>query len=204
MHAVPYPLPSDFLLILFRLDPQSPGPSPLWVQALRQAMPCTHLSPRSSALLLTLEFLYVRGLVIAGLATEYTALGWRTYFYIITAISAALTVSAIWIVPGRNLPRRQDPQATVDYVGALLGIAGLVCFTFALADGEGAEHAWSTTYIIVLLVVGAALIAAFIGWEWYVENKTTQPPLFRLSLWHKGRFTAFQVIGFLLFAGFQP
>lgn len=119
-------------------------------------------------------------------------------------ITVLLAISACFIVPGPLLPKRNSPDATVDYLGGLLATVGLVCFTFALADGEGAENGWATSYIIALLIIGFFFILATLAWERHVEDKTTRPPLFRLSLWRKGRFAVFQCIGFLIFGGFQP
>lgn len=71
-------------------------------------------------------------------------------------------------------------------------------------------HNKSDTYIwidiIALLIVGVALLALFILWQWYLErvqlnpnapySALTPPPLMKLSLWTRGngKFAAMMVI----------
>jgi MFS family permease len=140
------------------------------------------------------------------LTAETTRPGWRTNFYLQTGICALLVIGAVFIVPGRLLPRRKESSSAsdnnIDYIGALLSVSGLVLFAFALADGSGAEKGWRTPYIPTFLAVGALLMAGFLVWEWYVENRTDKTPLMRLSIWKKGKFAVLQLAGFLLFGAF--
>jgi hypothetical protein len=58
--------------------------------------------------------------------------------------------------------------------------------------------------VIALLVISVVSIALFFAWEWYVENKTTRPPLMRLALWTRarGKLAATYMIGGISWMGF--
>ena len=53
----------------------------------------------------------------------------------------------------------------IDFVGAFLSIVGLVLFLVAMQAG-GYSHSWTSAYVLSQLLIGLALIFAFIVWEW--------------------------------------
>jgi MFS family permease len=53
----------------------------------------------------------------------------------------------------------------IDYVGALLSLVGLTIFLVALQAG-GTYYPWTSAYVLTQLIVGMALIAAWVVWEW--------------------------------------
>lgn len=53
----------------------------------------------------------------------------------------------------------------VDFVGILLALAGMTVFILGLTWG-GREYAWSSAHVIATLVVGSAVSAAFVAWQW--------------------------------------
>ena len=59
--------------------------------------------------------------------------------------------------------------------------------------------------IIALLIIGVALLVAFIVWEDHLGRKTTFPPLMRLDIWTRarGKFAAIQIIAFLEWSSFM-
>lgn len=61
----------------------------------------------------------------------------------------------------------------------------------ALTDGAYAD-------IPVVLVISILLLGCFVAWEWYIENRTTRPPLMSLGLWSraKGKFAVVQAVVF--------
>ena len=119
--------------------------------------------------------------------------------------------------PSAELDRR------VDWMGAVLVTAGVVCIMFVLGQGDLAPQKWKTPCesrfrpalmpfvqycladIIALLIVGVALLVAFIVWEDYLGRKTTLPPLMRLDIWTRarGKFAAVQIIAFLEWSSFM-
>jgi hypothetical protein len=89
----------------------------------------------------------------------------------------------------------------VDWPGAVLVTVGLLVLLFALTEGN--VVGWSTPYIPVLIVVAILLVVIFVGWQWYLENKTSRPPLMKISMWKNPRFAAAQMIMALFFASFN-
>jgi len=100
----------------------------------------------------------------------------------------------------------------VDYLGSFLVTAALTLIIFVLSDATVAPQGWSTPYIIVLLVLGIVLLAAFLVWQWYLEQQLDKPassrhlppPIMKLSMWTRsnGRFTVMQFIAFLEWCSF--
>lgn len=102
-------------------------------------------------------------------------------------------------------PDVRDPSIDkrVDWVGATLVTTGLVFVTFALSDAPAVG--WSSPLILSLLIIGVALIAAFLVWEHYLTTKTSFPPLMATSIWTRanGTFAAMQGVAFLAWACFN-
>lgn len=65
----------------------------------------------------------------------------------------------------------QDVHPTFDYLGACVGVSGLILFNFAW--NQAAVVGWSTVYTYVLLLVGVILLCAFV----YVEMQVSKDPL---------------------------
>ena len=59
----------------------------------------------------------------------------------------------------REMSARQVLR-TIDFVGIIILVAGLVMITVALVQG-GTFYPWSSARIIVLLVIGPVLVAVF-------------------------------------------
>jgi uncharacterized membrane protein YobD (UPF0266 family) len=52
--------------------------------------------------------------------------------------------------------------------------------------------------IIAMLVVSVCLLAIFICWEWYIENRLKRPPLLKLALFTRGKGKLSVVYGFIV------
>lgn len=52
----------------------------------------------------------------------------------------------------------------IDYVGGILSITGLTLFLVSLQSG-GYSHPWKSGYVLGTMLVGLALIGAWIAWE---------------------------------------
>lgn len=52
----------------------------------------------------------------------------------------------------------------IDYVGGFLSIVGLVLFLIALQAG-GYTHPWTSAYVLSTLLIGIALLGAWVVWE---------------------------------------
>ncbi|CAE6527067.1 unnamed protein product [Rhizoctonia solani] len=142
------------------------------------------------------------GFVIGGVMTEYTSVAWRGVFYVSAGI-ACVTMLAAALAIHKDKPSIEKDRR-VDWLGAALSTTALVLLTFSLAQSSSVKNGWRTPYIPVVLVVSVLLLCCFIGWEYYLETRTTRPPLMRLGLWTraKGRFAAMQLIVFFDWACF--
>ncbi|CUA76093.1 putative MFS-type transporter C1683,03c [Schizosaccharomyces pombe 972h-] [Rhizoctonia solani] len=142
------------------------------------------------------------GFVIGGVMTEYTSVAWRGVFYVSAGI-AGVTMLAAALAIHKDKPSTEKDRR-VDWLGAALSTTALVLLTFSLAQSSSVKNGWRTPYIPVVLVVSVLLLCCFIGWEYYLETRTTRPPLMRLGLWTraKGRFAAMQLIVFFDWACF--
>jgi len=79
-----------------------------------------------------------------------------------------LVMTAIFYHPpprinSTGLTRRQV-LAQIDFVGGLLSIAGMILFVAGLVWG-GYQYKWSSAHVLVPLLLGSALIIAFVVWE---------------------------------------
>lgn len=123
------------------------------------------------------------GPVVGG--TLVAAGGWRWVFWFNLIVAVVLLVA----VP-RFVTESRDPAAgRPDLAGFVLAAAGLGCVIFAVISGE--YEGFTTGWVIALLVVGGALLVAFVP----VELRTREPML-------QLRYVGKPVVGTALFAAF--
>jgi uncharacterized membrane protein YobD (UPF0266 family) len=49
-----------------------------------------------------------------------------------------------------------------------------------------------------MLIISVCLLAIFICWEWYIENRLKRPPLLKLALFTRGKGKLSVVYGFIV------
>jgi predicted MFS family arabinose efflux permease len=86
---------------------------------------------------------------------------------------------------------RDEEHGGVDWVGLVTLSGALFTFVFALLRGN--EKGWSSALIVGMLVGGAALLAAFVLWEWRSDS-----PMIELALFQRPAFTGAQITAFAL------
>lgn len=59
----------------------------------------------------------------------------------------------------------KDTVSKIDFAGAFLSVVGLTLFLVALQAG-GYTHPWTSAYVLSCLLIGLALIIAWVIWEW--------------------------------------
>jgi EmrB/QacA subfamily drug resistance transporter len=117
------------------------------------------------------------------------AVSWRLIFGINLPIAAAV-VAIGW----RHLPESHDPEAVgrIDTAGGVLVTLGLVGLTYGLI--EGPSRGFSDPAVLGALVVGAALLIGFLGWE-----DRAAAPMLPLRLFRATQFTATNVVTFVVY-----
>ncbi|KAI0457522.1 MFS general substrate transporter [Xylaria acuta] len=129
---------------------------------------------------------FVFGTILCGIATQL--FNWRAAFILLSIIWAVFTVFAFWAVPNvetfERAPLRQRLGALkqFDYLGTVLTIFGTGMFTAGLTLGP--QDGWSRAHVIALIVVGIALLVAFVFWE-----KVFPTPLMPLYIWKDRNFS---------------
>jgi MFS family permease len=142
----------------------------------------------------------VFGNILGGLVGQYVT--WHWVFWILALLASLVSIAAVFIIP--RPPQHLQLTRTrpsVDWIGGALVTSGLLVLLFALTEGNVVN--WSTPWVPSLIVVSLLLIAAFVVWQWYLEHKTSRPPLMKVSVFRNTRFSAAMLIMMLFFASFS-
>ena len=128
--------------------------------------------------------------LIGGWLVEHA--GWPSIFYINLPFVAAAIAVALTKVEEVKEPEK----ARLDIVGAALATLGLGAATYGLTI-------WSQTFNLtqlstITLIVGAALLLAFLLWEMHLKDKAMVP----LQLFENRCFSSLNLMTFLLYGAF--
>jgi EmrB/QacA subfamily drug resistance transporter len=128
------------------------------------------------------------GPVAGGWVVEHAS--WRWLFFFNAPVAVAVVVLA-W----RRVGEMRDESAPkhLDSIGATLVTVGLGIVTFALVDSARAP---GTTRMLLLLALGAAVLATFI-----VVEARSRAPMVPLTLFRSRTFTGANLLTFALYAG---
>jgi MFS family permease len=132
----------------------------------------------------------IAGLILGGLLAT---IHWRLVFLLSVPVGLFGTGWAYWKL--RELDR-PVPCPTIDWAGNVLFATGLVIFLLAITYGiqpyGDRPMGWSNPYVIGGLVVGAALLIAFIA-----VDRRVACPMFNLELFRSRVFAAANLSNFL-------
>ena len=132
---------------------------------------------------------FVVGPLVGGWLVTHAS--WRWVFLVNVPFAIATAVLVAYAVPKRPPPEKRP---RVDVVGGALCVLGLGGPVFALI--EEPRRGWSSPSIFVPLVVGIALLAAFLWWE-----RRHPEPMLPLGLFAKRNFTFANVETLTVYAG---
>jgi EmrB/QacA subfamily drug resistance transporter len=124
----------------------------------------------------------VGGAVVAGI-------DWHWIFWLNVPIGLALAPIAL-----RKLTESHGPRPQLDLPGLALACGGALGLTWGLVRANSVG--WISGEVLVAMIAGMSLIAAFIAWELRTENPMVPPSLFR----SRG-FTAANGVSFFMYAG---
>ncbi|MDF3297312.1 MDR family MFS transporter [Streptomyces tropicalis] len=128
----------------------------------------------------------VLGPLLGGLFTEH--LSWRWVFYVNLPVGV---VALAVIAAALRIPRTAQ-RHRIDYPGTLLIASVATCLVLVASLG-GTTWAWGSPQVVALIVLGAALAAAFVA----VERRAAEPVL-PLKLFRIRTFTLSAVISFIV------
>src|SRR5262245_33132038 len=119
---------------------------------------------------------------------------WGSIFLVNLPIVVIALLAGIFIIP-----TSKDPShASLDVVGALLSIVGLVTLVYAIIQAP--EHGWGSTQTLVTFGFAAVFLTAFGVWEWRAEH-----PMLDFHFFQNPRFSAastgITLIFFAMFGG---
>jgi EmrB/QacA subfamily drug resistance transporter len=128
------------------------------------------------------------GPVLGGWLTD--SWSWRAIFFINVPIAALAVIIALW-----HMPETRNPDAhKVDWLGGLFAVVGLGSLTYGLTVAS--EAGWIHLMVMVPLLLGAAVLGAFIWFE-----SRTRAPMMPLPLFRNADFSGANAItAFLYFA----
>ena len=115
---------------------------------------------------------------------------WRWVF----AVIAPVALTAAWLALGKGMPREEQSNRHVDYTGAALIVLGLGTLTAGLIDGP--RVGFAEPLIVVLLVTGVVLLAAF-----GIIERRSKSPLVPPVLFQSRAFTGVNGATVLMYAG---
>jgi MFS family permease len=124
---------------------------------------------------------FVFGIILSGLFTQI--FNWRAGFFLLAIVYFCISVVAVFTVPKDTTIKQSLNDETIkklDLPGTAMTIFGTGMFCAALryvfkllivrllipcSLASDAPNGWKTPYVLVLLILGIFLIAAFIVWE---------------------------------------
>ena len=124
----------------------------------------------------------VGGAVVSGIS-------WHWIFWLNVPIGLVLAPLA-W----RRLEETHGPEGGLDLRGLGLASAGLLGIVWALVRGN--DHGWTSAGIVLPLIAGLALVAAFVAWE-----LRAPAPMLPMRFFRNRTFTLANVASLLMFFG---
>jgi EmrB/QacA subfamily drug resistance transporter len=133
------------------------------------------------------------GALLGGVLTQ--AFGWPAIFAVNVPLGAIVVALGFRVIPSIA---RTEGTRHFDVTGAVLVTASLVSLTFGIVRTD--TLGWGNPGVIVPLIGGVALLAAFL----FVEARVAEQPLVPLSIFRIGHLRAANSVVLLLYAAQFP
>ncbi|KAB8233708.1 MFS general substrate transporter [Aspergillus alliaceus] len=117
---------------------------------------------------------------------------WKWLFFMLGLLGFVVYGTAIVAVPPDD---PVDPNGDVDWIGAYLGVGGLILFNFVW--NQAPLVGWKSPYEITLLIVSVLHFAAFSYWE----MKVAKEPILPFNIWKAPSFGPLVLTTFFSFMG---
>ena len=114
---------------------------------------------------------------------------WQWIFWLNVPIGVALLPIA-----RLRLTESRGPSTSLDLPGVVLASVGLLGIVLGVVRGN--DHGWTSATVLPPLVIGALLVAAFIGWELRARQ-----PMLPLHLFRSRGFAVTNLASLLMFFG---
>jgi len=114
---------------------------------------------------------------------------WHWIFWLNVPIGLVLAPLAL-----ARLEETRGPDASLDVPGLGLASVGLLGVVWGLVRGNA--HGWTSPGVVVPIVAGVLLVAAFVAWE-----RRAAAPMLPLDFFRKRTFALTNVASFLMFFG---
>jgi EmrB/QacA subfamily drug resistance transporter len=133
------------------------------------------------------------GALLGGVLTQ--AFGWPAIFAVNVPLGAIVVALGLRVIPSIA---RAEGTRHFDVSGAVLVTASLVSLTFGIVRTD--TLGWGNPGVIMPLIAGVALLAAFL----FVEARVAEQPLVPLSIFRIGHLRAANSVVLLLYAAQFP
>src|SRR4051795_9800451 len=127
------------------------------------------------------------GPVVGGAVVQ--GWSWQTIFWLNVPLGLAL-IPIAWF----KLPESRGSATRLDLPGVALASAGLFGIVLGLIRGN--ELGWTSTFVVTSIVVGVALVAAFVAWE-----QRAIEPMLPMRLFRSRGFSFTNLASVLMFFG---
>src|SRR5438132_8291894 len=127
------------------------------------------------------------GPLVGGAVVEGAS--WQWIFWLNVPIGVALLPIA-----RLRLTESRGPSTSLDLPGLVLASVGLLGIVLGVVRGN--DHGWTSVTVLPPMVIGALLVAAFIGWELRARE-----PMLPLRLFRSRGFTITNTASLLMFFG---
>jgi MFS family permease len=127
------------------------------------------------------------GPVVGGAVVD--GINWHWIFWLNVPIGLCLIP-----LSASRLTESFGPRPRLDVPGLILGAGGFLAVTWGLVRAN--TVGWDSGEVVGTLVLGAAVIAVFLGWEQRAASPMVSPALFR-----RRRFNSANGVSFCMYAG---